>query len=182
MINIKELQQKFDELFADVNADDNFKVFVQNKINAESHTHGRTAEEIEALAEKIIWADNTVGTGDVKHEKKGFVKGYNQAMHEFRTQPDYIQNRQEGVTKFLTVAEMKDFEQKVTNGEWSYSFMVEHLCKMADNYRPQPQEARDEEINLLKKQLEKEEQDHYYTRCAWEQTSLQLQKLKNKDK
>jgi len=60
----------------------------------------------------------------------------------------------------------------------------------------QPQEAREEynaglicerilckdEIETLKKKLQKEEQDHYYTRCAWEQTSLQLQKFKNKDK
>ena len=44
----------------------------------------------------------------------------------------------------LTVAEMKDFEQKVNTGEWSYSFMVETLCKMADSYRTQPQEGMEE--------------------------------------
>lgn len=119
-------------------------------LSSESHTHGRTAEDI--LAE-IIFEDErkmllenarkTVSHNGITYDmiREELVL---QAMHDFRTQPDYIQNRQEGVTKFLTVAEMRDFEQKVSNGEWSYSFMVEHLCKMADSFRNQPQQVREE--------------------------------------
>ena len=119
-------------------------------------THGRTAEEIsletkKALMEEAKKYSSVTNMGVTFNNpdkyaafRDGQESGYTQAMHDFRNQPDYIQNRQEGVTKFLTVAEMKDFEQKVNTGEWSYSFMVETLCKMADSYRTQPQEGMEE--------------------------------------
>lgn len=71
-------------------------------------------------------------------------------------QPTITHDRQEGVTKFITVAEMRDFEQKVSTGEWSYTHMVNHLCKMAEQYRNQPQQVREwkEECERLAKVAE----------------------------
>ena len=115
MLNIKELQQKFDELFADVNADDNFKVFVQNKINAESTpTHGRTAEEVlKPMVNKIGYNyENILNTEGFANDILNIaIKAINQAMHDFRTQPQQVREEvsaediKEALTKIMSLCD-----------------------------------------------------------------------------
>jgi FtsZ-binding cell division protein ZapB len=40
---------------------------------------------------------------------------------------------------------------------------------------------QNDEIETLKSKFKKEEQDHYYTRCAWEETSKERDELKNQN-
>jgi len=40
---------------------------------------------------------------------------------------------------------------------------------------------QNDEIETLKAKFKKEEQDHYYTRCAWEETSKERDELKNQN-
>ena len=93
-----------------------------------------SAEEINSKGEE--WANEVFNKNNEDtyvqwmNRKYSFVAGYHKALQEYaqvhkEPQPD----RMPHVTKFITVAELRDLENSV-----SYTRMVEILCERADKY------------------------------------------------